>query len=325
MRSDSSSTGPAPEAADEADRVARVALTTVAEPGHPTIWSMVEHDGAPAALERLLAGDAPDASLRAAVTARTAKGDVRRFAQLAVRRAQRIGARLVVPGDREWPAQVDDLARLESSPGDGPVARDTKPPLCLWVRGDWSLREAFPRSVAVVGARAATPYGKHVSTELAHELATRGWTIVSGGAFGVEAAAHRGALTADGLTVAVLACGIDRPYPAGNADLFDQIIERGLLVSLWPTGAEPLRHRFGIRNRLIATAAGTVLVEAAARSGAVQTISRALDLDRPAMVVPGPVTSAMSVGCHNILRAHIGARIVTSAADVITELTPATS
>ncbi|WP_307831201.1 DNA-processing protein DprA [Nucisporomicrobium flavum] len=280
---------------------------------------MVQHDGAPAVLDRLLNGDAPDASLRAAIAARTANGDVRRFAQIALRRAQRIGARLVVPGDDEWPAQIDDLARLEPSP-DGPVTRDTKPPLCLWARGDLSLREAFPRSVAIVGARAVTSYGNHISTELAGELATRGWTIVSGGAFGVEAAAHRGALAANGLTLAVLACGIDRPFPSGNAALFDQIIAHGLLVSPWPPGTEPLRHRFAIRNRLIATAAGTVLVEAAARSGAVQTISRALDLDRPAMVVPGPVTSAMSVGCHHILRTHIGARLVTSATDVITEL-----
>ena len=167
----------------------------------------------------------------------------------------------------------------------------------------------FDRSVAVVGARAATAYGLHVTTDIAYGLAEQGWTVVSGGAFGIDAAAHRAALAAGGRTVAVLACGVDRPYPVGNAALFEQIAESGLLISEWPPGAEPLRHRFLIRNRVIAAAtAGTVLVEAAARSGAVQTMSRVLALSRRAMVVPGPVTSAMSVGCHELLRRHPQAR-----------------
>jgi DNA processing protein len=308
-----------PGSTDEADRIARAALTLLTEPGHPMVWSMVQQHGAPTALDRLLTGDIADPALRAAVKARTDRGDVRRFAQIALRRTQRLGARLVVPGDSEWPAPVDDLAQLE--PGsNGPVAQNTAPPLCLWVRGDRSLSEAFARSVAVVGARAATPYGVQVSTDLAYELAARGWSIVSGGAFGVDAAAHRGALAAGGLTVAVLACGVDHPYPTGNSALFDRITADGLLVSEWPPGTEPLRHRFSIRNRLIAAAGGTVVVEAAARSGAVQTISRALDLSRPAMVIPGPVTSAMSAGCHGILRANSAARLVTSAGEIVTEL-----
>ena len=319
MSNDNTSTA---QFADEADRVARAALTALTEPGHPIVWAMVRQDGAPTALDRLLAGDIPDAALRAAVTLRAARGDVRRFAQVALRRAQRLGARLVVPGDGEWPAQVDDLSQLE--PGtDGPVTQHTAPPLCLWVRGDRSLSEASTRSVAIVGARAATPYGVQVSTDLAYELATQGWSIVSGGAFGVDAAAHRGALAAGGVTVAVLACGVDRPYPNGNSALFAQIIADGLLVSEWPPGAEPLRHRFSIRNRLVATAGGTVIVEAAARSAAVQTMSRVLDLGRPAMVVPGPVTSVMSAGCHSVLRANAAARLVTSAGEVVAELSRA--
>ncbi|WP_052720133.1 DNA-processing protein DprA [Actinoplanes rectilineatus] len=292
------------------------------EPGHPTVWSMVQQQGAPTVLDLLLTGDTPDAALRAVVKARAARSDVRRSAQIAWRRTQRLSARLVVPSDSEWPAQVNDLAVVE--PGStGPVAQNTAPPLCLWVRGDRSLSEAFARSVAIVGARAASPYGVQVSTDFAYELATRGRSIVSGGAFGVDAAAHQGALAAGGLTVAVLACGIDRPYPAGNSALFDRIIADGLLVSEWPPGAEPLRHRFSIRNRLIAAAGGTVVVEAAPRSGAIQTISRALELGRPAMAVPGPVTSVMSTGCHGILRANAAARLVTSASEVITELNQA--
>jgi len=170
----------------------------------------------------------------------------------------------------------------------------------------------------VVGARAATAYGIQVTTDLGYGLAENGWTVVSGGAFGIDAAAHRGALAADGRTVAVLACGVDRPYPAGNTAMFERIAETGLLISEWPPGSEPLRHRFLIRNRVIAAAtAGTVLVEAAARSGATQTMSRVLALRRPALVVPGPVTSAMSVGCHELLRNHPDATLVTDASQVL--------
>ena len=121
--------------------------------------------------------------------------------------------------------------------------------MCLWVRGDRPLADAFARSVAVVGARAATSYGNHVATELAYGLANRGWTVVSGGAFGIDAAAHRGALAGSGLTAAILACGVDRPYPSAHASLFERIAEEGLLVSEWPPGAEPHRHRFLQRMR----------------------------------------------------------------------------
>jgi DNA processing protein len=185
----------------------------------------------------------------------------------------------------------------------------------------WPLGQAFDRSVAVVGARAATPYGAHVATELGYGLADRGWTVVSGGAFGIDSAAHRGALTAGGLTVAVLACGLDRPYPMGNTALFDRIAETGLLVSEWLPGADPLRPRFLIRNRVIAAGTlGTVLVEAAARSGATQTLKRAIGVGRPGMVVPGPVTSAMSVGAHELLREEPKARLVTGVAHVLEEV-----
>jgi DNA processing protein len=302
------------------DRAARVALTWLAEPGNRAVWTLVERAGAPDTLDRLLSGDIPDARLRSAVSARAAAGDARRMAETAMRRADRLGARLVVPSDKEWPRRIADLATLELDTG-GRINTDTRPPLCFWVRGPWPLGETLERSVAIVGARAATNYGIHVTTELAHSISHDGWTVLSGGALGIDGAAHRGSLTAGGPTVAVLACGIDRPYPAGHASLFDEIAESGLLVSEWPLGAEPLRHRFLIRNRVIAAAtAGTVVVEAAARSGAAQTMSRVLALNRPAMVVPGPVTSAMSVGCHEILRNNPYARVVTNATDVLEEV-----
>ena len=307
-------------AGSDRDRMARVALTWLAEPGNRAVWTMVHAAGAVATLDRLLDGDIPVKSLRSAVRARTAAGDARELAEKALDRADRLGARIVVPADEEWPTRVDDLATLELDVG-GKINQDTRPPLCIWARGPWSLRAAFERSVAVVGARAATPYGIHVTSEIGFGLAEREWTVVSGGAFGIDSAAHQAALAANGLTVAVLAGGLDRPYPNGNAAMFERIGETGLLITEWPPGSDPLRHRFLIRNRVIAAATtGTVLVEAAARSGAVQTMSRVLALNRTAMIVPGPVTSAMSVGCHEMLRNYPYARVVTGLPHVLEEV-----
>lgn len=303
------------------DRLARVALTWLTEPGTRAVFHLVKEVGAVAALDLVLRGDVADSTVRSAVAARSTGGDARLVAERALARTERLGARLVIPQDDEWPARVADLTRLQLTGADRKVDRETAPPLCFWVRGAWPLGQAFERSVAVVGARAATPYGTHVATELGYGLAERDWTVVSGGAFGIDSAAHRGALTAGGLTVAVLACGVDRPYPMGNTALFDRIAETGLLVSEWLPGAEPLRPRFLIRNRVIAAATcGTVLVEAAKRSGATQTLNRAIGVLRTGMVVPGPVTSAMSVGAHEVLRDQPAARLVCGVAHVLEEV-----
>ncbi|MGC5291260.1 DNA-processing protein DprA [Micromonospora sp. DT231] len=308
--------------ADDERRMARVALTWLAEPGTRVVHQLVERLGPAATLDLLLDGGSPDSRLQTAVAARSAAGDARAVAAEALERADRLGARLVTPDDEEWPARVAGLSALRLPDVSRRVDGETAPPLCFWVRGAWPLGEALDRSVAVVGARAATGYGQHVATELGYGLAERDWTVVSGGAFGIDAAAHRGALTADGLTVAVLACGLDRPYPMGNAALFDRIADTGLLVSEWPPGAEPLRPRFLIRNRVIAAGTlGTVVVEASARSGATQTARRAIHTHRVAMVVPGPVTSAMSVGAHELLREYPDkARLVTGVAHVLEEV-----
>lgn len=307
--------------AEDDSRLARVALTWLAEPGTRAVHHLVERHGPVATLDLLLDGGSPGGRLHTTVAARSAAGDARAVAAEALERADRLGARLVTPDDEEWPSQVASLAALRLPDVSRRVDGETAPPLCFWVRGGWPLGEALDRSVAVVGARAATGYGQHVATELGYGLAERDWTVVSGGAFGIDAAAHRGALTAGGLTVAVLACGLDRPYPMGNAALFDRIAETGLLVSEWPPGAEPLRPRFLIRNRVIAAGTrGTVVVEASARSGATQTARRAIHGNRVAMVVPGPVTSAMSVGAHEFLREHAKARLVTGVAHVLEEV-----
>ncbi|GAA3834933.1 DNA-processing protein DprA [Sphaerisporangium flaviroseum] len=202
---------------------------------------------------------------------------------------EQLGARLIVPGDLEWPTQLDDL---------GPER-----PLGLWVHGDADLRFSCLRSVAVVGSRAATPYGIHVAAEFGVGLSEAGWTVISGGAYGVDAAAHRGALAGHAQTVAVLACGTDIAYPAANQDLFAAIRARGVVVSECPLGVRPTRLRFLVRNRVIAALArGTVVVEAALRSGALNTAGHAVALRRHLAVVPGPVTSENSAGCHRLIR-----------------------
>ena len=158
--------------------------------------------------------------------------------------------------------------------------------------------------------------------EIAADLAEQGWVIISGGAYGIDAAAHRGALAARAATIAVLACGLDQPYPAGHAGLFADIAGDGLVVSEWPPGRRPARLRFLVRNRTIAAmTCGTVIVEAGERSGALNTARHAAELGRPLMAVPGPVTSAQSAGCHRIIR-EWGATCVTCAADIIELLSP---
>ncbi len=222
--------------------------------------------------------------------------------------ARRDGIRLVCPADPQWPGRLDELG----------AAR----PYALWLRGRADLRQVCLRSVSMVGSRAATGYGAHVAGEIAADLGERGWTVVSGGAYGIDAAAHRGALVTGAITIAVLACGVDFPYPAGHADLFAAIAEQGLVISEWPPGRQPARLRFLVRNRTIAAlSCGTVVVEAGERSGALNTARHAGQLGKPLMAVPGPVTSAQSAGCHRIIR-EWDATCVTRADHVIEMLSP---
>ncbi|WP_407673470.1 DNA-processing protein DprA [Parafrankia colletiae] len=231
--------------------------------------------------------------------------------------AARVGARPICPGDVDWPAGLDALDRIS-----GVGNSDVGAPLVLWARGEAALGDIAPRAVAVVGCRAATDYGTRQAEEIGLGLAERGWTIVSGAAFGIDAAAHRGALAGTGPTIAVLAGGVDVPYPAAHADLLDEIAANGLVLSETPPGSPPYRRRFLTRNRIIAAlGSGTVLVEAGLRSGALNTVRHARRLGRTVMAVPGPVTSAMSAGCHRLLRDHREETVlVTSAGDVCEEI-----
>lgn len=217
--------------------------------------------------------------------------------------ARRVGLSLLTPEDPAWPASLADL---------GPHA-----PLVLWVRGDVGALTRSSRSVALVGARAATSYGEHIAIELAADLAGHGVSIVSGAAYGIDGAAHRAALTVGGTTIALLAGGGDRPYPAGHGQLLERIATTGAVVSEVPCGTPPTKWRFLARNRLIAAMSdATVVVEAGWRSGSLNTAGHAATLARPLGAVPGPVTSAASAGCHRLLR-EFDARCVTNADEVL--------
>jgi DNA processing protein len=299
------------------ERLARAALSFLAEPGEDVLGALLRSCSAQEVVGALSSGRDPQAALPAAGGAlpgisrafrrwRPRIGQIPSAARLAA--WDRGGLRLVCPAEPEWPTQLDAL-------GD---AR----PVVLWLRGTTDLRHACLRSVSVVGARAATAYGSHVCTEMAATLAEQGWSLVSGGAYGIDGSAHRGALSAGGLTIAVLASGLSYGYPKGHHGLFADIARQGVLVSECPPDRAPTRPGFLIRNRVIAALSrGTVVVEAALRSGALNTAKHARELCRPLMAVPGPVTSEQSAGCHELIR-EWGAVCVTGARDVIEHISP---
>ncbi|MEO5711605.1 MAG: DNA-processing protein DprA [Nocardioidaceae bacterium] len=298
----------------DADRIARVALSRLGEPGDPRLTALVAELGAGQVCdylreERDASGVGTDVAARLAGL--DAAGDLER--------AARDGIRFVVPGDPEWPPRLIDLDRCAPLNGRGGA------PLGLWLRGPGRLDEVVERSVAVVGSRSATTYGVSVAGELAAEVGSAGFSVVSGAAFGIDQSAHRGALAARTPTVAVLACGVDRAYPSAHRDLLTYIGETGLVVSEVPPGCAPTKVRFLSRNRLIAAmSVGTVVVEAAVRSGALNTANWASACNRVLMGVPGPVTSASSEGVHELLRTK-DASLVTRGSDVLELVGPSGS
>ncbi len=309
--------GSGPEVCEE--RVARAAWSRVAEPGDPVMAALVGSLGALDAWDWLRSAAsaggellAPVAGLGPAASARLLRSVAAWSARLGTAEPDRdiahveaLGGRVLIPGDPQWPRAVDDLG--------GSV------PVCLWVLGEHDLERLTSTAVAVIGARASSAYGEHVTSSIAGGLVDAGRTVVSGGAFGIDAAAHRAALAGDGVTVAVLAGGLDRPYPVGNARLLGAVGRSGALVSEVPPGSAPTRSRFLMRNRLIAALSGaTVVVEAAWRSGALSTAGHAAALLRPVGAVPGPVTSATSAGCHRLLRD--GRAVCVTDADEVLEL-----
>lgn len=292
-------------------RRARAYLLRTTEPPAPGTARFVAEVGPVQAAWAIHRGHAPASVLR-----ERREGDYWGLAEDDLADADRNGVRLITPEDSEWPA--DQIGVLAAAGRDD--RESVVPPLGLWVRGPRRLDDVTRDAISIVGARAATGYGDHVAGELAYTLSSNGITVWSGAAYGIDGAAHRGALAAGAATVAVLGCGINVTYPAGHQDLLRKIAETGLVVSEYAPTLPPARHRFPVRNRLIAAlTTGVVVVEAGLRSGALTTASHAESLGRTVMAVPGPITSALSFGCHALLqdgRAHL----VTSASDVLTQL-----
>lgn len=282
------------------DQCARLSWARIAEPDDRTARAMIAERGVVEALEMARAGESgrPRASAER-FASRLKDLDIERDLEITAK----VGARVLFPTDADWPDGVDALDYA---------------PWCLWVtaKNSMSLASMCQRSAAIVGARASTSYGEYVAAELAAGLASRDFTVISGAAFGIDAAAHRGALACDGDTIAVVAGGVERPYPAAHASLLARIAEVGAIVSEVPPGSAPTRTRFLARNRLIAAfSGGTVIVEAGLRSGSRSTVTHAVKLLRPVAAVPGPITSMVSAGCHEEIRAG-RAQLVTDAAEV---------
>ncbi|OBJ70456.1 DNA-processing protein DprA [Mycobacterium sp. 1274756.6] len=291
--------------ADTAALRAWAYLSRVAEPPNEQLADLLAEVGPVEAADRIRRGAVGD-ELAHHTAARRELDCAAADLELLARR----GGRLITPDDDEWPA-------LAFTAFDGATGRpDCRAPLALWLQGPARLDAASGRCAAIVGTRAATGYGEHVAADLAVGLAERDVTVVSGAAYGIDGAAHRATLAADGTTVAVLACGLDVTYPAGHTALLHRIARTGLLVTEYPPGTRPYRHRFLTRNRLVAACAGaTVVVEAGLRSGAANTAAWARALGRVVAAVPGPVTSAASAGCHVLLRD--GAELVTRAEELV--------
>lgn len=296
----------------EANRAARITWSHVVEPGDGLANELIDSLGASGALAAVLDPDEREGLTRS-LTKSFAENEVAIDVQATLNRwvarhraadADKpipAGVQTLIPGDEHWPTQLDELG----------AAR----PIMLWVRGDASLLAS--RSVAIVGARASTGYGEHVTMEIAQDLADAGVTVVSGAAYGVDGAAHRAALAVGGKTVAVLASGVDRAYPVGHSELIERIAANGAVVSEMPPGSAPTRHRFTMRSLLIAALSSAVIVtEAGFRSGSLSAVTYADYLDKPVGAVPGPITSAASAGTNNLIRDR-AAVLVTNGADVL--------
>lgn len=285
------------------ERTARIILSTVSEPGDAVTGRMIRTVGASGTVARVAADEVPVGPDTDTWQQRLAP----RIDAVQVRRVlaetERHGMRVLIPGDEDWPSSVNAL-------GD-------HAPVALWAKGDIGLL-AGPvwDRLTVTGARASTGYGEHITTDLVQSAVSDARTVLSGGAYGIDGAAHRAALTFGGSTIAVLAGGLDRPYPAGHTELLGRVAEDGLLLSELPPGTAPTRWRFLQRGRLLAALSGTVLIaEAGYRSGSLHTAARAMELGRPVGAVPGPLTSAASAGCHRLLRDGFGS-IITGYDDI---------
>ena len=287
------------------DRSARVLLSIIGTPadvatgklltevGAAELISIAEGDGTVPGMDRVEAAVWRGRLLSAATPDR-----------LAERIVEASKFRVIIPSDPDWPTSLNDLG--------------ARAPYALWAKGRTELlAEPLPQRITVTGARAATAYGAHVTDELCEGLAQSGRTLVAGAAYGIEASVHRAALLRDMNTIAVLASGVDRPYPAGHADLIDRIAREGLLLSEVPPSVAPTRQRFIDRSRILAAlSSATIIVEAGSRSGSLHTATEAAQLGRLVGAVPGPVTSAASTGTNLMLQSG-QASVITNGSDIM--------
>ncbi|MBO1769051.1 DNA-processing protein DprA [Agrococcus sp. TF02-5] len=306
--------GVEPTDAEVVARFAAGAWTVLPEPGDGAVGVARELIGDVRALELLVEGagastwadELGDAEAARAVSAGVERWRPRLEAERilsAFTQGAAFGQLLLTRADASWPTAIDDL---------GPHA-----PAGLWVRGDPATLARCARSAALVGSRASSGYGELVTGQLAAGLVDRGFAVVSGGAYGIDGTAHRAAMAAGGTTVAVLAGGLDRFYPAGHDELLQRVAATGCVIAEAPSGVPPTRWRFLARNRLIAAlASATVVVEAGSRSGSINTAGHAAALGRPLGAVPGPVTSGASTGCHRLLRDY-GAAVIERAEHIV--------
>ena len=277
------------------EQLARACLLSVVEGGH-TFWcAEISTHGALAVYNKLLNGGYDPIKYEKLITnLRETNGDK------ILTEIDKHYARLITPDDEDWPEQLNDLAA---------------PPIGLILKGN--INALHQPSLAIVGTRNPTSYGARIAGEFAAGFADREWAIVSGGAYGIDSYAHKGALIAEGVTVAVVASGIDINYPAGNTRLFAEICESGAMVTEFMPGHRALPNRFLTRNRLIAALSkATLVVEAAFRSGSLRTARDAAEIFRPVMAIPGPINSPTSEGCHRLIGER-AAEIVTSVADAV--------
>ncbi len=275
--------------------LARAALFSAVEGGH-TFWSREIHDfGALHVYQKLMNAGYDSIKYEKLISElREMQGDQ------VIEKVVQCGARLLTPLDDDWPVQVNDLAN---------------PPIALIVKGNTSTLNIS--SLAIVGTRNPTSYGARIAGDFAAGFVDREWAVISGGAYGIDSYAHKGALIAEGITIAVVASGIDINYPAGNTRLFAEICESGAMVTEFMPGLKALPNRFLTRNRLIAALSrATLVVEAAFRSGSLRTARDAAEIFRPVMAIPGPINSPTSEGCHRLIGER-AAEIVTSVADAV--------
>lgn len=277
------------------ERFARAILFSAIEGGQAYWSSEISSSGALAVYVKLLSGGYDSIKYDKLISSlRRINGDQ------VLAEIDKHQARLLTPIDADWPNQLNDLAA---------------PPIALIVKGNVSALNQ--KSLAIVGTRNPTSYGARIAGDFAAGFADREWAIVSGGAYGIDSFAHKGALIAEGVTVAVIASGIDINYPAGNTRLFAEICETGAMVTEFMPGQRALPHRFLTRNRLIAALSkATLVVEAAFRSGSLRTARDAAEMFRPVMAIPGPINSPTSEGCHRLIGER-AAEIVTSVADAV--------